>query len=230
MHAITAIIPAYNEATRIHNVLEVIRESSLIDEVLVVDDGSADNTAEIAEAMGIRVVRLPENRGKGTAMRAGAFAAGGDLLLFLDADLRGLTPAQVDALAAPVRSDRVDMAIGIFRGGRASTDLAQAISPNISGQRCLYRDFFLSAPLIDGSRSGVEIALTIHARANKLAIEVVPLDGATHVMKEEKMGLLRGAIARYKMYGDILITLARYHCLARQFRRAAAMKDEWMGG
>jgi glycosyltransferase involved in cell wall biosynthesis len=230
MHSVTAIIPAYNEATRISNVLEVIKTSTLIDEVLVVDDGSADNTAEVAEAMEVQVVRLPENRGKGTAMRTGAIAASGDLLLFLDADLRGLTPAQVDALVSPVRSGQSDMAIGVFRGGRATTDLAQVISPNISGQRCLYRDFFLSAPLIDGSRSGVEIALTIHARAHKLAIQVVPLEGATHVMKEEKMGFWRGTIARYKMYSDILMTLARYHRLARQLRRAPAMKDEWMGG
>ena len=220
MHSVTAIIPAYNEATRIHNVLEVVRSSSLIDEILVVDDGSADNTAEVAERLGFTVVRLPENRGKGSAMRSGAIAARGDLLLFLDADLRGLTPAQVEALIVPVRTDRAEMSIGIFRGGRTSTDLAQVISPNISGQRCLYRDFFLSAPLIEGSRSGVEIALTIHARANKQAIEVVPLDGATHVMKEEKMGVWRGTVARYRMYGDILITLARYHLLARHLRRA----------
>jgi len=220
MHSVTAIIPAYNEATRIQNVLEVVKASSLIDEILVVDDGSADNTTEVVERLGFRVVRLPENHGKGSAMRSGAVAARGDLLLFLDADLRGLSPAQVDSLIAPVHSDRAEMAIGVFRGGRTSTDLAQVISPNISGQRCLYRDFFLSAPMIEGSRSGVEIALTIHARANKQTIEVVPLDGATHVMKEEKMGFWRGTIARYKMYGDILITLARYHLLARHLRRA----------
>ncbi|MHB0939226.1 MAG: glycosyltransferase family 2 protein [Armatimonadota bacterium] len=220
MHSVTAIIPAYNEATRIQNVLEVVRSSSLIDEILVVDDGSADNTTEVAERLGFRVVRLPENRGKGSAMRSGAIAARGDLLLFLDADLRGLTPAQVDSLIAPVHTDRAEMTIGIFRGGRTTTDLAQVISPNISGQRCLYRDFFLSAPLIEGSRSGVEIALTIHARANGQTIEVVPLDGATHVMKEEKMGFWRGTAARYKMYSDILITLARYHLLARHLRRA----------
>jgi len=225
MHSVTAIIPAYNEATRLRNVLDVIRTSGLIDEMLVVDDGSTDNTAEVAESLGVRVVRLPENRGKGTAMRSGAIAARGDILLFLDADLRGLTPDQVDALVAPVRSDQAEMTIGIFRGGRATTDMAQAISPNISGQRCLYRDFFLSAPLIDGSRSGVEIALTIHARANKLAIEIVPLAGATHVMKEEKLGFLRGTIARYKMYSDILITLARYHRLARQLRRAPVVNE-----
>jgi len=216
---VTAIIPAYNEAARIQHVLEMVQASALIDEVIVVDDGSADHTAEVAAAQDVRVLRLPENRGKGTAMRTGAVAAGGDLLLFLDADLRNITVAQVDALVSPVRSDAAEMAIGVFRGGRAATDLAQVISPNISGQRCLHRDFFLGAPLIDGRRSGVEIALTIHARASKLHIVVVPLEGDTHTMKEEKLGFWRGTAARYRMYGDILITLARYHLLARALRR-----------
>jgi len=219
-HSVTVIIPAYNEAARISEVLGVVQAAALINEILVVDDGSADDTARVAEAAGVRVVRLPENRGKGSAMRRGALAARGDILLFLDADLRGLSPAQVDALVHPLLAGHADMAVGIFRGGRATTDLAQVISPNISGQRCLYRDFFLGAPLIEGSRSGVEIAITIHARANKLAIDIVPLEGATHVMKEEKMGFWRGAIARCRMYRDILITLAHYHLLVRHLRRA----------
>ena len=220
MPTVTAIIPAFNEATRIGSVLDAIRAAGLVQEIIVVDDGSADDTAAVAAAAGVRVVRLPENHGKGTALRAGAVAAAGDILLFLDADLQGLTPAQVDSLAAPVCSGAADMVIGVFRGGRTATDLAQVISPNISGQRCLPRDFFLGAPLIDGSRSGVEIALTIHARACKLAIAVVPLAGATHVMKEEKMGFWRGAVARGRMYGDILITLARYYLLNKVLRRA----------
>lgn len=221
MSGVTAIIPAYNEATRIADVLAVVQAATLVNRIVVVDDGSGDDTAAVAESCGVRVVRLAENRGKGTALRIGAMATEDDILLFLDADLRGLSPAQVDALVRPVFERRAEMTIGIFRGGRAATDLAQVISPNISGQRCLFRDFFLAAPLIDGSRSGVEIAMTVHARACKLAIDIVPLDGATHVMKEEKLGVLRGTLARWAMYRDILYTLARYHLIARrQWRRS----------
>jgi len=220
MHNVTAVIPAFNEAARIGTVLEAIRAASLVCEIIVVDDGSTDETAAIAQAMGIRVIRLPQNQGKGTAMRAGAVAATGDILLFLDADLIGITPTKLDALIAPVYRNRAEMAIGIFRGGRASTDFAQYVSPNISGQRCLYRDFFLNAPLIDGSRSGVEIALTIHARASKLAIEFVTIEGVTHIMKEEKLGFWRGTLARYRMYADILITAGRYYLLSPEVRHA----------
>lgn len=226
MYNITAVIPAFNEAKRIRDVLQAILDSSLVNELIVVDDGSTDQTAEIAGSLeGVRVIRLAENCGKGTAMRTGAIAARGEIVLFLDGDLRGLKSSQVDDLVGPIAHGRAEMAIGIFHGGRASTDLAQIISPNISGQRCLYRDFFLSAPLIEGSRSGVEIALTIHARANKLPIEIVPLEGATHVMKEEKLGFWSGSVARFRMYMDILMTLARYRLLTRQLRHTPVGSD-----
>jgi glycosyltransferase involved in cell wall biosynthesis len=164
---------------------------------------------------------LAENQGKGTAMRTGALKAAGDILLFLDADLRGLTPAQVDALILPVLHHTAEMSVGIFRGGRAATDLAQRISPNLSGQRCLGRDFFLSSPLIEGSRSGVEIALTAHARACKLTISVIPLAGASHPMKEEKMGVVHGFFARARMYTDIATTLLKYQLATRILKKTA---------
>ncbi|HEY3379824.1 MAG TPA: glycosyltransferase family 2 protein [Armatimonadota bacterium] len=215
MHAVTAVIPAYNEATRLPQVLRVVQQATLVHEIIVVDDGSHDGTAEAAHDCGVTVCRLPENCGKGTAMRAGALHATDDILLFLDADLIGLTPAQVDALIRPVLTEQVGMAVGIFQGGRTATDLAQFLSPSLSGQRCLTREFFLSAPLIEGSRSGVEVALTAHARAHHLALALVPLDGATHTMKEEKIGVLRGAFSRTRMYFDIVRTLLRYHLTTR---------------
>ncbi|MHB9024614.1 MAG: glycosyltransferase family 2 protein [Armatimonadota bacterium] len=215
MHNVTAIIPAYNEAQRLPDVLKAVQAATLVSEILVVDDGSTDGTADVAASCGIRTVRLEDNRGKGTALRAGAFAAVGNILLFLDADLRGLTPAQVDDLVRPVFTQQAAMTIGIFHGGRAATDFAQFLCPNISGQRCLYTDFFLSVPLIEGSRSGVEIAMTIHARARKLPVQIVPLRGMTHTVKEEKMGLIRGFFARLRMYLDILVTLLRYTVITR---------------
>lgn len=210
MDSVTVVIPAYNEAPRLAEVVKVVQAASLVQEIIVVDDGSLDGTAQVADTCGVRVCRLPENHGKGTAMRAGAQAAAGDIILFLDADLHGLTPAQVDALIRPVLTRQAHMSIGIFKGGRTATDLAQWVSPSLSGQRCLARDFLLTAPLIEGSRSGVEIALTAHAHACKLSIALVSLEGATHPMKEEKLGFIHGIFARGRMYMDILTTLVRY--------------------
>ncbi|HEY3416823.1 MAG TPA: glycosyltransferase family 2 protein [Armatimonadota bacterium] len=215
MHNVTAIIPAYNEALRLPEVLKAVQAATLISEIIVVNDGSTDDTAQVASASGVRVVNLEENCGKGTALRAGALASAGDILLFLDADLHGIIPSQVDDLVRPVLQQKAEMAIGVFYGGRAATDLAQYLCPNISGQRCLFSNFFLSAPLIEGSRSGVEIAITIHARASKLQVQNVPLRGITHTVKEEKLGLVHGVFARMRMYLDILITLVRYTLITR---------------
>lgn len=226
MPSVTAIIPAYNEAPRLAQVIDAVRAATLVHDILIVDDGSHDDTAQVARALGVRVTRLPENRGKGTALRTGALATRADILLFLDADLINLTGDQVDDLVRPVLAADAGMTIGVFRGGRAATDLAQVISPHLSGQRCLHRDFFLGAPLVDGSRSGVEIALTIHARANKVPIQTVDLVGATHTMKEEKIGVVRGVLARWRMYADILTTVARYQLAVRLPGRSAMRSEQ----
>src|SRR4051812_18762680 len=90
---LTLVIPAFNESPRIGATLEAIHErldQSPIDyRVLVVDDGSADDTARQAERFGRRfgALRLPDNRGKGAAVRAGMLAAEGSVVAFTDADL-----------------------------------------------------------------------------------------------------------------------------------------------
>ncbi len=211
MPDVTVIIPAYNEAPRLAQVLNAVQRATLVEGIIVVDDGSADATSEVARAHGVRVIRHAKNTGKGSAMRTGALAAQSELLLFLDADLRHLQPAQVDALITPVAGGQAAMSVGTFRGGKAATDFAQRISPNLSGQRCLHRDFFLSAPLVEGSRFGVEIALTIHARACNLTRKLVILVGVDHPVREEKLGLWHGVMSRIRMYAEILFTYLRYH-------------------
>ena len=90
----SVVVPAFNEAERIGPTLERIvdyfERRSTPAQVVVVDDGSADATAGIAEgfaARGVRVVRLALNRGKGAALRAGVAATTGDAVLVTDADL-----------------------------------------------------------------------------------------------------------------------------------------------
>ncbi len=215
MRQVTVIIPAFNEATRIAAVLAAAQAARLVGEIIVVDDGSADDTAAVAASAGVAVIRLAENRGKGWAMRAGAGRARHETVLFLDADLRGLSPDHIDDLVLPVLARQADMTIGIFRDGRTYTDWAQALTPHISGQRCLPRAVVLAAPLLEQCRFGVEVALTAHARAQGLLIEFVPLPGATHVTKEEKRGPLAGLLARGRMYAEMLVTLARYRWVMR---------------
>ncbi|MHB9036769.1 MAG: glycosyltransferase family 2 protein [Armatimonadota bacterium] len=209
---VAAIVPAYNERNRIAVVLDAIKQAQSVDEILVVSDGSTDGTYEFVSAdPDVRVLRLDTNRGKGGAMRAGALGTDADVVLFLDADLVGMNGDKVDAIVRPVAQGDADMAIGIFRGGRGATDLAQFLTPYISGQRAMRREVFLGIPQLDGVRSGVETAITKYFRSHKLKVSRVGLTGCTHHMKEEKLGVLRGFSARIKMYYDITKILLDGH-------------------
>lgn len=205
---VAAIVPAYNEGPRIGAVLSTLVASSRIDEIVVVNDGSQDNTLAVAYSFPeVIPIDLPENRGKGGAMRAGALHTDADVLLFLDADLIGLRVPHVGDLLDPVLHGEADMTVGVFRGGRFATDLSHLLVSHISGQRALRRDLFLSIPGIGQARMGVETTMTRHARSKGLRVRNVVMRGVTHPMKEEKIGLIPGARARLKMYLEILRSL-----------------------
>jgi dolichyl-phosphate beta-glucosyltransferase len=90
--SISIIIPAYNEEQRLPSTLQKVRDylsgsTWEFAEIVVVDDGSRDRTAEVAESAGARVLRNPGNRGKGYSVRHGMMEAKGEWALFSDADL-----------------------------------------------------------------------------------------------------------------------------------------------
>jgi len=202
---ISVVVPAYNEAGRVAAVLEPILASSLIDEVIVVDDGSDDGTAAVAEGFPVRVIRLPENRGKAAALDAGVCEARNDTFLFLDADLVGLQEEHVDDLIRAYQERDLDMAIGVFSSGRKGTDFAQLINPFASGQRVLSRGIWERATK-NGVRMdyGIEFALSKLAAKEGWSKEFVKMEGVTHVLKEEKRGFVKGMVDRFKMYRDMI--------------------------
>ena len=82
---IAAILPAYNEEVSIGSV--VLRTKQYADRVIVIDDGSSDHTAEVAEMAGAEVIRHPKNRGKGAALKTGFSALNGErVLVTIDTD------------------------------------------------------------------------------------------------------------------------------------------------
>lgn len=87
---LSVVIPAFNEAQRLPAFLDHVRQWAAADgraiEIIVVDDGSSDNPAQLAEQGGARVIRLERNSGKGAAVRKGMLQARGRLRLFADAD------------------------------------------------------------------------------------------------------------------------------------------------
>ena len=114
---VSVVIPAFNEEEGIAAVIEGIRARSPWREVIVVDDGSTDGTAERASAAGARVVRHPYNKGNGASIKTGVRQAKGDVVLLMDADGQH-DPDDAPSLIAPIGIH--DMVIG----ARAARDQA----------------------------------------------------------------------------------------------------------
>ncbi|MEV0828626.1 glycosyltransferase family 2 protein [Nonomuraea rubra] len=192
------IIPAVNEADRIAATVEAAAALPGVDLVVVVDDGSTDQTGRVARAAGARVVRHSRNRGKAAAMETGAEAVrllDEDTtprhLLFLDADL-GATAQAAAPLITPVREGEADMTIAVFttrvklgghglvvRLSREGIRRATGFDPAqpLNGQRCLTRAAFEAArPLAHGF--GVETALTIDLLRKRYRVVEVEVDMA----------------------------------------------------
>jgi glycosyltransferase involved in cell wall biosynthesis len=197
---VAVIIPARNESDRIDATVRAAATLPGVDLVLVVDDGSADQTRAIAERAGASVISHARPRGKGGAMETGAEAvslldrqegrATPRHLLFLDADL-GDTAKHAGPLTEPVRDAEADMTIAVFTstvklGGHgfvvklASAGIKRTTgwtpTQPLNGQRCLTRAAFEAArPIAPGF--GAETALTIDLlRKGKRIVEVeVPL-------------------------------------------------------
>lgn len=128
---VSVVIPAYNEEVRLgatlDRILEYARTAGLDCEILVVDDGSRDGTAALAESFadrGVRLLRNPGNRGKGYSVRHGMLEAAKALVLFSDADLS--TPIEeLEKLAAPVLAGEADGAIGSRAVGGSNVEVSQ---------------------------------------------------------------------------------------------------------
>lgn len=162
----TCLVPAYNEAPRLGTVLGVLADCPWLTQIIVVDDGSADETSEVAQACAATdgpvppllevdpgatrdlpvdspsrwlLLRHTRNAGKATALVTGFAHATTDHWLMVDADLLGCQPEHLVALALPIARGEAQMTTGIFRGGRLNTDAAHLVAPGLSGQRALTR-------------------------------------------------------------------------------------------
>jgi Glycosyltransferases involved in cell wall biogenesis len=109
---LSIILPARNEARSLQQLLPRLREVIPEAELILVDDGSTDATAAVAEEAGARVIRHPYGMGNGAAIKSGARAATGDILVFMDADGQH-DPADIPRLLAQARR-------GLRHGGRCT--------------------------------------------------------------------------------------------------------------
>ncbi|WP_433220622.1 glycosyltransferase family 2 protein [Microtetraspora malaysiensis] len=217
------IIPAKDEADRIGATVAAAMRLPGVDLVVVVDDGSTDETGRVAKAAGARVVRHSRNAGKAAAMESGAEAVRlldeetPRHLLFLDADL-GETAQQAAPLIAPVRAGTADMTIAVFatrvklgghgivvrlaRDGIKRATGFDATQP-LNGQRCLTRAAFDAAlPLARGF--GVETGLTIDLIRKGFRVQEVEVEMAHRATGDD----WRSQLHRAKQLRDVGWALA----------------------
>jgi glycosyltransferase involved in cell wall biosynthesis len=120
---VSFVVPAYNEAATIADVLERVSALALDKQIIVVDDGSTDDTAEAVKDWaqgrdGVKVISLPQNKGKGAAIREAIPHLDGDIVVIQDADLE-YDPVDVPALIEPIERGVADVVLGSrLSGGR----------------------------------------------------------------------------------------------------------------
>jgi glucosyl-3-phosphoglycerate synthase len=200
---VSVCLPARNEAATIGAIVETLRRDlmeagGLVDEVVVLDDGSTDDTADVARVAGGLVYpvdrvlpELPAGEGKGNALWKSLFVTTGDLVCFLDADVRNFTPHFVTQLLEPLLSDpEVGFVKGHYRrpldndptgGGRVTELMARpllcALFPHLAGIRqplggeyAARRELLEVLPFVEGW--GVELGLLIDV-ADRFGVDAI---------------------------------------------------------
>jgi len=211
---LSCVVPAYNEGPRIGGVLAAALATPQIDEVIVVDDGSSDDTAAVVEALAAQHARLrlivqPENGGKTRAVATGVRAARGQYLMLLDSDLLGLTSAALTRLAAPVLSGGAGASLSL-RGNAPKSWHLLGID-YISGERVLARALLADRlEALDGlARFGLEVFTNRLLIDAGLRIAVVRWSEVASPMKRAKRGGLRAGLwADARMMRDIFKTVS----------------------
>jgi glucosyl-3-phosphoglycerate synthase len=232
---VSVVIPARDEEATVGAIVRVIRrhlveQVRLVDEILVVNSRSTDRTADVARAAGARVVSqdditrgLPRMDGKGDALWAGLAASTGDLVAFVDADLREFGPHFVTGLLGPLLADRsVEFVKGFYHrpligsagvepdgGGRVTElcarpllnlfwpELAGVVQP-LAGEYAGRRRTLERVPFVSGY--GVEIAMLIDL------LDLVGLDALAQVDLGRRVHRHQGTEALGRMSAQIMVT------------------------
>jgi glycosyltransferase involved in cell wall biosynthesis len=179
----TIIIPAYNAANTLNLLLARLLEFAPKHDIIVIDDGSTDNTAEAAKLSGVELIIHPYNRGKGAALRSGfdlALNKGYEAVITIDADGQH-DPKYIPELKDIIRARHYDILIGSRRNGFGKMSFARFLSNSITTTVVS----ILAGTKISDSQSGYRII-------------------STSVLKSVKL-----RTSRYQMESELLIKAAR---------------------
>jgi esterase/lipase len=206
---VAAIIPAYNEKERISSVLKILKNVKLLDEIIVVDDGSSDGTSNVVKKFKkIRLIENKVNKGKAFSMDVGVKSTKASILFFCDADLKGLKSKQIEEIILPVLNNKFDMFIGVRGNFMQRTIKKWAIN---SGERSLKREIWEKLPAYYKYRYRIEAGLNNYVRFFGEKGFGYKVFNYSQTLKESKYGFFKGTFLRWWMNLDVFMAVLRFH-------------------
>src|SRR3989339_124443 len=187
---ISCIIPAFNEGSTIINVVKNVKKVKVINEIIVVDDGSTDNTYKYAKSQKVKVIKHAKNKGKGAAIKTGIANSKGDILLFLDADLYSISPKKITSILQPLENAEADFVKTSFTRARGRVTelvvkpLFNVIFPFIKFNQPLSGQFAIKRELLGELRIddkwGVDIQILLQLVKKGVRISEVDIGRLIH--------------------------------------------------
>ncbi|MDR0900057.1 MAG: glycosyltransferase [Methanobrevibacter sp.] len=217
--SVSVVIPAYNEEKTVAGVIAAANELSYVNEVVVVDDGSYDKTADEAKFAGAIVISHASNQGKGSAIKTGFKQSKGDIVAFIDADIRNLTSDKIDKIIRPILDEKTDITKTKFvrESGRVTELTAKPLLkfffPEITFDQPLSGQFagrrsFLNKIKFEKDY-GVDVGIVLDADAHGINIEEVDIGEIKHDMSpldslhEMANEVVRTIVDRAMEYGRV---------------------------
>lgn len=207
--SVSVIIAAYNEERTLASIIEIVRSWGKASEIIVVDDGSKDKTAQSVRHFvpGIKLIIHKKNLGKAAAIADGILQSTGEVLVLLDADTVGLTHKDLDIMATPVISGKRDMVLGLARFWSAGK--FQPFN-KLTGQRVLLRRY-LGPNMSEMRGLGYGLELYLNKLFKKRRVSSVRLPHVFILGKFEKLSK-QGALMSYvKELRDLLLQLVNQY-------------------
>lgn len=201
---ISCVIPAYNEDSRVLSVINAVLGHENIDEVIVINDGSSDDTALVLRNVrGIELISYPKNMGKSHAVMMGFKKAKNDLVLMLDADLVGLDEESITALIKPVLENKADISMSLRKN---SLPIYKLLGLDfVSGERVFDKNIIGDLDILDHLRGfELESFLNKIIIRKKMRIAVVKWNNVGITRKSDKIGFWRGIVGDFKMTWEII--------------------------
>ena len=212
MDDFTIIICTFNEEKTICDVVKACRLYNERSEIIVVDDGSQDNTQLILrnlnETIRFNYIKLAENRGKSYAMTVGIENAGNNILLFFDADSIGIRKEHFQNILLPVIENKADMVLG----HTAATFINVKLTPfkAFTGERALLKKDIL--PILDeirNTRFGIETYINLYFQTHGRRISYVYLEGLKTLNKYKKTTLIKATRQYFSEGHEIASTIIK---------------------